>query len=168
MSKEDEILKELIKIREFVTPAAPAYGKVPELDQDSIEDVDDDGFMRVNGYAALWKPKINPDEDAYGVVYIYSDHITHHAIKNPRRRKPTDPEYIECPGCPKELHCWTSFRVYSPQELTTILDILKSEEEIKFRPTDYAIKTKFIFYKSVPIDKDRVRHKTTEIHKLKI
>jgi hypothetical protein len=118
---------------------------IPEYPNPILADdfpTDDDGFIPVTEYAVLWAPAIKkpPDkaekqEDKVtskkGVVYIWSDRIPNHYSGS--GSCPT-------PGC-TELHGWTSFYVDDPQELSTIIDILRNEHGIRFRPSDYAIKS---------------------------
>jgi hypothetical protein len=98
---------------------------------------DADGFIPVKEYAVLWKPKIKEREEAYGRVYIRNSRPIRSGPGNgipnhyPKGSCPT-------PGCTK-LHGWTSFRVDDPQEVSTILDILRNEPGIKFNPETYAI-----------------------------
>ena len=110
-----------------------------------VEDTDD--FIPVKSYAVLWKPKIKAKEEAYGRIYISNPPKGDGTPKEPNqipdhRIDPITNLYTgECdvPGCTK-LHGWTSFRVDSPQEVSTILDILRNEKGIRFNPKTYAIK----------------------------
>ena len=127
-------------------------GKDPSLDkalyQDKTLKWDDDGFIPVKSYAVLWRPKTEvKGDDAVGKVYISNPHVAGFP-KEPNqipdhRVDPKTNQYLgDCnvPGC-KDYHGWTSFYVEDPQELMTIVDILRNEPNIRFRPTDYAIKS---------------------------
>ena len=91
----------------------------PDPPHPDVEE-DEDGFIAVKEYAALWKPKKFTTTDN-GVIYIKPE---------PKRQYNIPP-----PG-------WFAFYVDSPQEFSAILDMLRNDKGIRFRPnTDYAIKT---------------------------
>ena len=126
-------------------------GKDPSLDDaltKGLLKADPDGFIPVKSYAVLWRPKTEvKGEDPRGKVYINNSHEAGKPKKPnqiPNHRiDPVTFKYLgscDVPGC-KDYHGWTSFIVESAQELMTILDILRNEPNIKFRPTDYAIKS---------------------------